>query len=132
MEAEGCALAGTDYRPTPLRRRAGRPQLKRDPLGGDRIMARDVPESDWKRFRELRELALERFCKRVFSELEPLLQNVSRTYYERYLDVFHLLKERDRELARAFDDPRRSHMIEQLAAMHASGLVEAGELVLFA
>ncbi len=33
MEAEGCALAGTDYRPTPLRRRAGRPQLKRDPLG---------------------------------------------------------------------------------------------------
>jgi len=69
-------------------------------------MARDVPESDWKGFRELRELALERFCKRVFAELEPLVQNVSRTYYERYLDVFHLLKERDRELARAFDDPR--------------------------
>ncbi len=94
-------------------------------------MARDVPESDWKRFRELRELALERFCKRVFAELEPLVQNVSRTYYERYLDVFHLLKERDRELARAFDDPRRSHMIEQLAAMRASGLVEPGELALF-
>src|SRR5881628_332804 len=34
MEAECCALAGTDCRPTPLRRRAGRPQLKRDPLGG--------------------------------------------------------------------------------------------------
>jgi len=33
-EAECCALAGTDCRPTPLRRRAGRPQLKRDPLGG--------------------------------------------------------------------------------------------------
>src|SRR2546422_5077244 len=30
----GCALAGTDCRPTALRRRAGRPQLKRDPLGG--------------------------------------------------------------------------------------------------
>src|SRR5438445_260295 len=28
------ALAGTDCRPTPLRRRASRPQLKRDPLGG--------------------------------------------------------------------------------------------------
>jgi len=34
MEAECCALAGTDCRPTPLRRRAGRPQLKRDPLDG--------------------------------------------------------------------------------------------------
>src|SRR5439155_1163941 len=32
-EAECCALAGTDCRPTALRRRAGRPQLKRDPLG---------------------------------------------------------------------------------------------------
>src|SRR5437667_8411937 len=32
-EAACCALAGTDCRPTPLRRRAGRPQLKRDPLG---------------------------------------------------------------------------------------------------
>src|SRR5207302_1556087 len=38
MEAECCALAGTDCRPTPLRRRAGRPQLKRDPLGSG-----DVP-----------------------------------------------------------------------------------------
>ena len=94
-------------------------------------MAPDVAEADWKRFRELRELALERFCKRVLVELEPLVQNGSRTYHERYLDVFHLLKERDRELARAFDDPRRSHMIEHLAAMRASGLVEAGELVLF-
>ncbi len=32
-EAECCALAGRDCRPTPLRRRASRPQLKRDPLG---------------------------------------------------------------------------------------------------
>jgi len=32
-EAECCALAGTDCRPLLLRRRAGRPQLKRDPLG---------------------------------------------------------------------------------------------------
>ena len=28
-----CALAGTDCRPLLLRRRASRPQLKRDPLG---------------------------------------------------------------------------------------------------
>src|SRR5439155_11428049 len=101
-----CPLAGHGLRPTPLRRRASRPQLKRDPLGGDRIMARDVPESDWKGIRELREPALERFCKRVFAELEPLVQNVSRTYYECYLVVFHSHKERDRELARDFDDRR--------------------------
>ena len=33
-EAECCALAGTDCRPPTLRRRGGRPQLKRGPLGG--------------------------------------------------------------------------------------------------
>src|SRR5439155_1412506 len=32
-EPECCALVGTDYRPLLFRRRAGRPQLKRDPLG---------------------------------------------------------------------------------------------------
>jgi len=31
-------LAGHGLRPTPLRRRAGRPQLKRDPLGSKRTM----------------------------------------------------------------------------------------------
>src|SRR6266568_4971507 len=33
VEAECCALPGTDHRPTPLRQRAGRPQLRRGPLG---------------------------------------------------------------------------------------------------
>src|SRR5439155_5549633 len=31
-----CPWRGTDCRPTALRRRAGRPQLKRDPLGANR------------------------------------------------------------------------------------------------
>jgi len=41
--------------------------------------SRDVPESDWKRFRELRELALERFCRRVLAELEPFMRDTART-----------------------------------------------------
>src|SRR5437870_3943890 len=39
-EAECCALAGTDCRPLLLRRRASRPQLKRDPLGSRFHMVR--------------------------------------------------------------------------------------------
>ena len=91
----------------------------------------DVLESDWKVFRELRELALERFCKRVLEELEPLRLNASRSYHERYLDVFELLRDRDEELAHAFNDPRRSRMIVQLAAIHAYGLLEPDELARF-
>ena len=42
-------------------------------------MSHDFPESDWRIFRTLRELALERFCKRVLEEVQPLLESVSRT-----------------------------------------------------
>ena len=38
-----CALAGADCRPLLLRRRAGRPQLKRDPLGRERTTVRHLP-----------------------------------------------------------------------------------------
>ena len=91
----------------------------------------DFPESDWKTFRALREVALERFCNRVFAEVEALCRDLSRSPHERYLDLCRLLRERDKELAYAFHDPRRSTMIVQLAALHASGLFEPDELARF-
>src|SRR5437763_678017 len=39
-EAECCAPGGHGLRPTPLRRRAGRPQPKSDPLGSARLASR--------------------------------------------------------------------------------------------
>jgi len=95
------------------------------------MASHDFPESDWRVFRELRELALDRFCKRALEELEPLRRNSSRTPHERYLDVFRLLRDRDEQLAHAFNDPRRSRMIIQLAAIHAYGLLEPDELARF-
>ena len=38
-------LAGHGLRPTPLRRQVGRPQLKRDPLGG---AAQGLPQTPWR------------------------------------------------------------------------------------
>ena len=95
------------------------------------MVSRDFPESDWKIFRELREVALERFCKRVLEELGPLRLDSSRSHHERYLEVFRLLQNRDEELAHAFNDPRRSKMIVQLAAIYAYGLLEPDELTRF-
>jgi len=89
------------------------------------------PESDWKTFRKLREVALERFCKRVLEDLEPLRLDASRSHHERYLDIFRFLRDRDDALAHAFNDPRRSQMIIQLAAIHAYGLLEPDEFARF-
>jgi hypothetical protein len=78
------------------------------------------PEPDWRAFRELREVALERFCKRTLDDLESFRVDESRSHHER-----------DAELAQAFNDPRRSRMIPQLAAIHAYGLLEPEELARF-
>ena len=94
-------------------------------------MPHNVPESDWKDFRELRELALQRFCERVLEELQPLTHDRSRSHHERYLAVFRLIRERDEQLAHAFNNPARSRMILQLAAIRALGLLSPDELERF-
>jgi len=88
----------------------------------------DFPESDWKIFRELRPLALERFCMRVLEKIEPMIRDGSISQHERYLKVFRFLRDRDDEIAHAFNDPRRSRMIGQLAAIHKYGLLTSDEL----
>jgi len=81
--------------------------------------------------RRLREAALQRFCERVLAELLPLTQDRSRSHHERYLAVFRLIQRRDEQLAHAFNDPARSRMIVQLAAIHALGLLSPGDLERF-
>ncbi len=94
-------------------------------------MANHVPEADWRAFRALREIALERLCRRVLEEIVSLCKDGSCTYHERYLIVYRQLKDRDDEIGRAFNDPRRSTMLSQLATMAALGLVEPAELTPF-
>lgn len=94
-------------------------------------MKHGVPEPDWKLFRELRELALERFAKRTLTEVAELAQDEARSAHDRYRDLWRLLRDRDEDVARAFDDPRRSRFLWQLAAIHRLGLLEAEELARF-
>jgi hypothetical protein len=94
-------------------------------------MNEKAPESDWRVFRELQRTALERFCTRILDEVERLLRDASRSHHDRYLDIYRLVRERDKELAGAFDDPRRSRMLWQAARMHALELLEPDELARF-
>ena len=94
-------------------------------------MGHEFPESDWRTFRELRQVALERFCKRVLDQVPRFALDSKRTYHERYLELFRWLGERNEELAQAFNDPRRSQMLWQLAAIYAYGLLEPDEFARF-
>lgn len=88
-------------------------------------------ESDWKRFSKLRKIALERFCESVLEESRELCDRENLTAHERYLDLYQIIRTRDKELARAFDGPSRSRADLQLRSMYIMGLVTDSELSKF-
>ena len=94
-------------------------------------MSRDLPESDWKAFRKLREVALARFCERVLGEIGTIASTGATSCHDRYLKIYRLIDNRDEELARAFNDPQRSRAILQLAAINSYGLLSEEELLSF-
>jgi len=94
-------------------------------------MAQDISEADWQLFRQLHPLALERFCERALAEVSRLAGTAGKSAQERYLAVFKLLERRDKELAEAFNDFRRSTARRQLAILRARHLVTDEEVARF-
>jgi len=92
---------------------------------------REIKESDWKIFRQLHAVALERFCQRVLEESEALRGDTTRSAHERYVAIYQLFHERDKEVARLFNDLRRSTAVWQLAAIKAHGLLTEDEFARF-
>src|SRR5438445_2576636 len=95
------------------------------------IMAREIKESDWKLFRRLHKVALERFCRRVLEEINHVTSNCTEDYNKRYLEVFDLIMGRNEKMAWAFDDTRRSKAIILLTNIKESGLLMEEEFSQF-
>ena len=88
-------------------------------------------ESDWKKFVEIKKIALERFCESVLDESRVLCDREDLTAHERYLDIYKIIQKRDRELGHAFDGHSRSRADQQLRDMYNRGLVTDDELSKF-
>jgi hypothetical protein len=67
----------------------------------------------------------------VLSEVSRLVADESKTSHERYLAVFKLIKQRDRQVADAFNDFSRSTALRQLAAIQLHELLSEEELASF-
>jgi hypothetical protein len=89
---------------------------------------RDIAESDWRIFKGLREVALERFCERVLGEIERISSDATKTNHERYLAIYRLVRERDKEIDPIFDYLRRSTAVRQICAFRSHNLLTAQEL----
>jgi hypothetical protein len=86
-----------------------------------------IAEADWKVLRRLHPLALERFCERVLAEVEQVMQNRTQSPHQRYLHIFRIVEQRDRDIARLFNDPRRSQALTMLAGIRSEGLLTDDE-----
>jgi hypothetical protein len=90
----------------------------------------DIPERNWKVFRQLQPIALERFCEKVLSEIRDISSS-KRSAHERYLRVFKTIRKQDKELATLFDNPRRSNAWFQLSLIHSHDLLTLEEMKRF-
>jgi hypothetical protein len=84
--------------------------------------------SEWKKFKKLKEICLERFCDGVLREAENIYRTDDKTAHEKYSNLYDLISARDKELANAFDGLSRGKAFVQLMLMYRMGLVEDNQL----
>lgn len=83
-----------------------------------------MKESDWKTFKVIKEKAIERFCSQALEEFEEVISNTEEHVHNRYLLLYKLVQNRDKEMALIFDYHSRSKAAMQLTAMRAKGLAD--------
>ena len=83
-----------------------------------------MKESDWKVFKEIKEKAIERFCNISLDEFEEVINNNNQHAHNRYLLLYKLVQNRDKQMQLLFDDHSRSKAQLQLIAIRGEGLAD--------
>ncbi|MBF1802931.1 hypothetical protein [Alloalcanivorax profundimaris] len=83
-----------------------------------------MKESDWKKFKAIKERAIERFCTQALDEFEDVISNSDDHVHNRYRRLYKLVQNRDREMSSIFDDHSRSNAPMQLTVIRTRGLAE--------
>jgi len=91
----------------------------------------NIPESDWKKFKPLRDKALENLCDRILSEIAATSAEDALSSHEKYLKIYSQITDHNKELGRIFDGFSRSRALAQLAMIQSRDLLEPGEFECF-
>ncbi|MGK9417661.1 hypothetical protein ACSSUR_16140 [Pseudomonas cedrina] len=87
-----------------------------------------ISESDWKKFKVLRELALERFHRRVLADAKSISEKETLSPANRYRTLYRLVIGRDKDIVDIFGHYSRSWAFSSLALMVAFDLLTDDEL----
>jgi hypothetical protein len=83
-----------------------------------------MKESDWKIFKEIKEKAIEKYCALALDEFKEAITDQSEHVHNRYLLLYKLVQNRDKQMALLFDDHSRSKATLQLIAIRGENLAE--------
>ncbi|MFC3122522.1 hypothetical protein [Agaribacter flavus] len=81
-------------------------------------------ESDWKIFKQIKDLAIEKYCSLTLDEANDIISGERESSHETYLYLYKTLQNRDKHLAVMFEGHSRSKAWLQLIAMRKEGLAE--------
>jgi hypothetical protein len=87
-----------------------------------------IPESDWKKIRDLKPVILDRLCQRILHEVACQATEPSQTPHERYLAIYKLIQNRGRDIAEIFNGLSRSNAMMCILNAHRHGLLTEDEL----
>lgn len=93
-------------------------------------MTEQILEADWKIWKPLFAVALERFCQRTLAGAAKYATGDG-TAHERYLKLYQYVKKRDKELGEVFDYFSRSWALVQIALAVRKKLITPAELATF-
>jgi hypothetical protein len=83
-----------------------------------------LKESDWKIFKTIKEIALEKYCTLVLEESQAVISKQDNNAHNKYLLLYKLLQNRDKQMALLFDGHSRSKAWLQLIAIRSEGLAD--------
>jgi hypothetical protein len=90
-----------------------------------------IPESDWKKFKPLRDKALARLCDRILSEIAATSAEEALSSHEKYLKIYSQIRDHDKQLGLIFDGYSRSRALSQLAMIQSYDLLQREEFGCF-
>ncbi len=89
-----------------------------------------ISESDWKKFKGLRALALDRFCLGVLADAKTISMHGGLSAHARYGMLYDVIHDRNRDMAGMFDYYSRSTACSCLALMVHHDLLTEAELAI--
>ncbi len=87
-----------------------------------------MKESDWKVFKQIKEKAIERFCETALNEFGKVIDDDKEHVHHRYLLLYKLVRDRDKEMGLLFDGHSRSKAQIQLLNIRREGLCDELQL----